>query len=59
MPPYVVSGYTESGGGSPLFFVSIVTKSIQKSIKKGFINILSFFMLELLTSISEGSVEYL
>jgi len=41
----LVSGYTESRGGSLLFFVSINTKSIQKSIKNGFINMFPFFIV--------------
>ena len=41
----MVSGCTESRGGSLLFFVLIYTESIKKSIKNGFINILSFFIV--------------
>jgi len=41
------------------FFVSSYTVSVKKSIKKGLINILCFFILELLSGISGVSSEYL
>ena len=47
------------GDTFPPFFVSTVTLNVLKSIKNGIINILSFFISELLSGISGVSSELL